>query len=161
MAGPHSLRHEHIVHILASCATLPVLLAYPALAMRLPFLSVLLTLFSSTKADVTIYGVFGKTTTVPVPSGADIPTTTTSYVTTNGPARFTSLAAYNDVYLLPPPIPSPAPATAFTINVPNSASNVVGLSIPQAGTFFGFSIEMSVATQLSQSFFIDTTSEDR
>lgn len=127
--------------------------------MRLPLLSVLFTLLSSTKADVTIYGVFGKTTTVPVPSGTDIPTTTTSYVTTSGPARFTSLAAYNDVYLLPPPIPSPAPATAFTINVPNSASNVIGLSIPQAGTFFGFSIEMSVATQLSKSSSLGMTSK--
>ncbi|OJT10820.1 Beta-glucuronidase [Trametes pubescens] len=116
--------------------------------MRLPLFSVLLACLSSTKADVTIYGVFGKTTTVPVQSGTDIPTTTTSYLTTHGPARFTSLAAYNDVYLPPPPIPSPAPDTAFTVNIPNSASNVVGLSIPQAGTFFGFSIEMSVATQL-------------
>ncbi|KAH9850236.1 hypothetical protein C2E23DRAFT_896579 [Lenzites betulinus] len=109
----------------------------------------LFTLFSSTRA-VTVYGVLGtqSLTTAPLPFATNVPTTTTSFVTTHGPARFTALAAYNDIYLPPPPIPSPAPPTAFSISVPQSASNINGLSILQAGSFFGFSIEMSVAIQL-------------
>ncbi|KAH9850912.1 hypothetical protein C2E23DRAFT_734171 [Lenzites betulinus] len=116
--------------------------------MRVPLLGVLLTFFSSARADVTVYGVLGSTTAAPSQSNTGTSTSSISYVTTPGPARYTGLAAYNDVYLPPPPIPSPPPSNNFAINVPKSSSNVVGLSIPQAGTFFGFSIEMSVATQL-------------
>jgi hypothetical protein len=60
----------------------------------------------------------------------------------------TVAAAYNDTVLNPPPIPVPAPATAFTLTIPSSSASVTGLSIPIHGTFFGFSIEMSVITQL-------------
>ncbi|KAJ7923331.1 glycoside hydrolase family 79 protein [Mycena leptocephala] len=60
----------------------------------------------------------------------------------------TVAAAYNDTVLNPPPIPVPAPATAFTLTIPSSSASVIGLSIPIHGTFFGFSIEMSVITQL-------------
>ncbi|KAI0631504.1 hypothetical protein C8Q77DRAFT_1159286 [Trametes polyzona] len=111
-------------------------------------LTTFFTLLPAVLAEVTVYGVFGSTTATPAHSGADAPIPTTSYVTTHGPARWTGLAAYNDIYLPPPPLPSPAPASTFPISVPRGAANVNGLSIPQAGTFFGFSIEMSVATQL-------------
>ncbi|KAI0830343.1 glycoside hydrolase family 79 protein [Trametes gibbosa] len=101
-------------------------------------------------ADVTIYGQFGRTTANPATqhSGTSTIASTTSFVTVPGPPHYTELAAYNPIYMLPPPIPSPAPATQFSIGVPTSAQLMNGLSIPQHGTFFGFSIEMSVANQL-------------
>ncbi|KAI8977819.1 glycoside hydrolase family 79 protein [Trametes punicea] len=115
--------------------------------MRLPLLSSLLACAAAAKAQqVTIYGLFGSTTAAPIQT-TSVPSTT-SFQTFSGPATFTGLAAYNPVYLEPPPIPNPPPANQFTINLPNGAANMPGLSIPQAGTFFGFSIEMSVATQL-------------
>ncbi|KAJ7133419.1 hypothetical protein C8R44DRAFT_870817 [Mycena epipterygia] len=43
---------------------------------------------------------------------------------------------------------APAPATSFALSVPSVNTSVPGLSIPVPGTFFGFSIEMSVITQL-------------
>ncbi|KAJ6514298.1 glycoside hydrolase family 79 protein [Mycena vitilis] len=69
-------------------------------------------------------------------------------VTTASAPGATVAAAYNDTILTPPPIPDPAPATAFTLNLPASSTGVTGLSIPIHGTFFGFSIEMSVIEQL-------------
>ncbi|KAI0370682.1 hypothetical protein BV20DRAFT_1071415 [Pilatotrama ljubarskyi] len=116
--------------------------------MCIPFIFLLLGLLATTRAHVTVYGPFGKTTVAQGQSGTDIRPTTTSYMTTHGPAQYTGLAAYNDVYLPPPAITSPAPANAFTISVPNGAGLASGLSIPHTGSFFGFSIEMSVATQL-------------
>lgn len=108
-------------------------------------------------ADVTIYGLFGQTTADPgaLRSGsAAAPSataaTTTSFVTVPGPPQYTELAAYNPIYMEPPAIPDPAPPLQFAIGVPTSAQLMNGLSIPQHGTFFGFSIEMSVANQLSE-----------
>ncbi|KAI0651080.1 glycoside hydrolase family 79 protein [Trametes meyenii] len=103
-------------------------------------------------AEVTIYGFFGQTTADPAgqTGTTSAVASTTSFVTTPGPPQYTELAAYNNIYMLPPPIPSPAPANQFAIGVPSSAQLMNGLSIPQAGTFFGFSIEMSVANQLSK-----------
>ncbi|EGN92294.1 glycoside hydrolase family 79 protein [Serpula lacrymans var. lacrymans S7.3] len=63
-------------------------------------------------------------------------------------ASYTGAAAYDPTILNPPPIPSPAPATQFTLQLASSAQNVQGLSIPQPGAFFGFSIEMSVINQV-------------
>lgn len=105
-------------------------------------------------ADVTVYGFFGQTTVDPNAAATGTVSaepSTTSFVTTPGPPHFTELAAYNNIYLEPPAIPSPAPATQFAIGVPTSAQLMNGLSIPQSGSFFGFSIEMSVANQLSKS----------
>ncbi|KAI0643303.1 hypothetical protein C8Q79DRAFT_915544 [Trametes meyenii] len=115
--------------------------------MRLPLLLVLLGSFATAYADVTVYGMFGSTLP-PTQSGTVASSATTSFVTTHGPPQYTGLAAYNEIYLPPPDIPNPAPANTFAINVPNSAAQVNGLSVPQSGSFFGFSIEMSVATQL-------------
>ena len=105
----------------------------------------------TTTQQITIYGIYGSTS---VPTGGSTTSTTasTSFVTIPGPPQYTGLAAYNPVFYLPPALPNPVPGTTATINVPNVVSAASGLSIPQRSTFFGFSIEMSVATQLSQSF---------
>ncbi|KAJ7461813.1 glycoside hydrolase family 79 protein [Mycena galericulata] len=61
----------------------------------------------------------------------------------------TVAAAYNTTVLNPPPVPDPAPDTSFTLTLQSASTSVSsGLSIPIPGTFFGFSIEMSVITQL-------------
>lgn len=61
-------------------------------------------------------------------------------------------AAFNSTLLVPPPIPSPAPANVFTASLQQSAANVNGLSIPHVGgSFWGFSIEMSVISQVRKS----------
>ena len=113
------------------------------------------------RADVTIYGLFGSTTAAPIQSaGASTATApTTTFVTTAGPPSYTGLAAYNPIYYEPPAIPSPAPANQFAIGVPSDQNLLSGISIPLPGTFFGFSIEMSVANQLSESSFRCTTQD--
>ena len=60
-------------------------------------------------------------------------------------------AAFNTVTLQAPAIPTPAPATEFTLSLQQSSDQVQGLSIAQAGTFYGFSIEMSVVKQVGTS----------
>ncbi|KAI0316859.1 glycoside hydrolase family 79 protein [Amylostereum chailletii] len=72
----------------------------------------------------------------------------TSLTLTAGAASFTNAAAYDGTRLNPPPAPSPPIATAFTVPIASDAGNVPNLSIPQSGAFAGFSIEMSVATQV-------------
>ncbi|KAJ3487915.1 hypothetical protein NLI96_g3197 [Meripilus lineatus] len=59
--------------------------------------------------------------------------------------------AYDTTVLQPPALPTELPATQFTVQLQNSASNVAGLSIMQSGAFLGFSIETSVITQVSPS----------
>lgn len=113
-------------------------------------------LLASVRADVTIYGLTGQTTLAPVggsgsSSSAAQLATTTSFVTTPGPPQYTGLAAYNPVYMVPPAIPDPPPANQFAIGVPSDGQLLPGLSVRQRGSFFGFSIEMSVANQLSES----------
>lgn len=120
-----------------------------------PLLALSGLLASLATAEITVYGPLGQTTIAPPAtgsaSGTQLASTTTSFVTTPGPPQYTGLAAYNPVYMLPPAIPNdPAPSTALTIAVPNSGQLMTGLSIPQQPTFLGFSIEMSVATQLSE-----------
>ncbi|KAJ7593397.1 glycoside hydrolase family 79 protein [Mycena floridula] len=65
--------------------------------------------------------------------------------TTAAGAVFTGLPAYDTRILNPPDLPNPMPAPAFTIQLQNGGTP--GASILQ-GTFFGFSIEMSVANQV-------------
>ncbi|KAJ7158215.1 glycoside hydrolase family 79 protein [Mycena crocata] len=57
-------------------------------------------------------------------------------------------AAYNDSTLIPPPIPNPPIGTDFTLTLQASSAGVSPLSIPIKGTFYGFSVEMSVVSQL-------------
>ncbi len=70
--------------------------------------------------------------------------------TGSGAVPTTTLAAYDARILNPPPLPNPLPANAFGIQLPAQASGMNGLSIPQSGAFYGFSVEMSVVTQVSE-----------
>ncbi|KAJ7691770.1 glycoside hydrolase family 79 protein [Mycena rosella] len=63
-------------------------------------------------------------------------------------ATATVAAAYNTTVLNPPEVPDPGPATSFTLSIPSANTSVTKLSIPIKGTFYGFSVEMSVITQL-------------
>jgi hypothetical protein len=101
-----------------------------SLAMRLP-LSFLLSLLATAQAAVTVYNQ--------TPLGL-------ATATANA-ASYTGAAAYNPTVLDPPPVPAP-PATTFTVQLQNGG--VPGLSIPQHGSFFGFSIEMSVTNQVCE-----------
>ncbi|KAJ7126148.1 glycoside hydrolase family 79 protein [Mycena epipterygia] len=67
-------------------------------------------------------------------------------------ATATVAAAYNDTVLDPPEIPDPPPPTSFTLTIPSVNTSAKGYSIPIKGTFFGFSVEMSVITQLCSSY---------
>lgn len=94
----------------------------------------LLSVSSVVQAAVTVYGQIplGQTSTAARPSQ-------------------TVLAAYNDTQLTPPPVPNPAPARQFTLTLQHDATAVNGLSIPHVGpSFFGFSIEMSVVSQVRE-----------
>lgn len=61
-------------------------------------------------------------------------------------------AAYDETLLTPPALPNDRAPTAFTLNLQANNATVPQLSIPQHGSFYGFSIEMSVITQLSECF---------
>ena len=119
-------------------ATLPALSPFPVFTH--PMLLWLLFLCSSiafVQAQVTVYGQIALGFTTSPAAGAPTPT---------------SLAAYNNTRLVPPPIASPAPANAFTLNLQQSNTAVNGLSIPHVGgSFWGFSIEMSVISQVRKS----------
>ena len=88
---------------------------------------------------VTVYGLQGAQQTLGGSSGTS----------TAANAAYTA-PAFNTVILEAPPIPSPAIPTQFGLQLQASASNVVGLSIPQTGAFLGFSIEFSVVNQVGQ-----------
>jgi hypothetical protein len=65
-------------------------------------------------------------------------------------ANYTGAAAYDPTVLNPPPIPNPAPGTQPFIQLFNSNTSQSRLSIPVSGSFYGFSIEMSVANQVRE-----------
>ena len=67
---------------------------------------------------------------------------------TSAAGGFSGYNAYNPIVLDPPPVPSPAPSTSFPIRLHNSPSDLK-LSIPQPGSFLGFSLEFYVASQIS------------
>ncbi|KAK7053820.1 Glyco-hydro-79C domain-containing protein [Favolaschia claudopus] len=69
-----------------------------------------------------------------------------AFATTAPGAIYTGVAAYNPTTLAAPPVPSPAVLTTIPINLQNEGTP--GLSIKQKGSFFGFSIEMSVSNQV-------------
>ncbi|KAI0673206.1 glycoside hydrolase superfamily [Trametes maxima] len=91
---------------------------------------------------VTVYGPFGAQHSSGTASSAE-PSATLG--NTDWVQR---LNAYNNVRLQPPPLPNPMPPTSFPITLPSQAQNMPGLSIPQRGDFWGFSIEMSVVQQV-------------
>ena len=68
-------------------------------------------------------------------------------LTASSSANYTGAAAYNTTTLSPPSPPaSQLLPTQFTIQLNNAVP--AGVSIPQNGSFFGFSIEMSVVNQV-------------
>ena len=96
------------------------------------------------QAQVTVYGQIAFGFTTKAASGA--------------PAA-TSPAAYNNTRLVPPAIPSPAPANSFALTLQQDAAVVAGLSIPHVGgCFWGFSIEMSVISKVRKSILFFTLS---
>ena len=101
--------------------------------------TLLFTLFAALSGvrAVTVYGQTGK---------QHIGTATDTSSTVPTPTA----AAYDARILDPPPLPSPLPANQFGIQLPAQASGMNGLSIPQSGAFYGFSVEMSVANQVSE-----------
>ncbi|OCH90122.1 hypothetical protein OBBRIDRAFT_793583 [Obba rivulosa] len=117
----------------------------------LPFQLLLLGAALTPAHAVTVYGVQGVLQGVAT-GGASASVTYTSDTAAGtavfDPGNYTGDAAFNPVILAPPPLPSPAPPTQFTVQLPNNAQNQPGLSIPQSGSFLGFSIEMSVVTQV-------------
>ncbi|KAI0772366.1 glycoside hydrolase family 79 protein [Trametes elegans] len=80
-------------------------------------------------ADITLYNLFGQTTVDPnaLQTSVSSAAPSTTFVTDPGPPHYTQLAAYNPINYYPQQYRTPHPRTR---------------------SFFGFSIEMSVATQL-------------
>ncbi|KAG5637249.1 hypothetical protein H0H81_005247 [Sphagnurus paluster] len=94
---------------------------------------------ASTASAVTVYGQipFGQTSAASGTATGDV-----------SAATATSLSAAYDETLLIPPTPPQDQALNFTLNLAAANTSVNGLSIMQHGSFYGFSIEMSVVTQL-------------
>ncbi|KAJ7031869.1 hypothetical protein C8F04DRAFT_1109322 [Mycena alexandri] len=61
-------------------------------------------------------------------------------------AQYSGVQAYSPVTLTPPPVPSPAIASTIPVRLQNAGT--IGMSIPQPGSFMGFSVEMSVTNQV-------------
>ncbi|KAJ7145149.1 glycoside hydrolase family 79 protein [Mycena crocata] len=80
------------------------------------------------------------------PFGDTQTTATSSASGSAAAASYTGAAAYDPTVLVAPPVPIPPPPTKFTQQL--SSSPVPGLSIPQAGYFYGFSVEFSVINQV-------------
>lgn len=68
------------------------------------------------------------------------------------------LPAYDETVLVPPALPSPAPSNQWTLELQNTGANVPNLSIRMPGSFYGFSIEMSVITQVGEHLSFDRSS---
>ena len=92
-------------------------------------------LFSSSQAQITVYYEPGAQATLGTATG------------TGAAANYTGAAAYNPTTLIPPSPPQAFP-TQIALQPPNAVPP--GASIPQNGSFFGFSIEMSVVNQVGK-----------
>ena len=79
-------------------------------------------------------------------TAGDIASTATTSAT--AAASFTP-AAYQTTTLNRPALPNPMPALTFPAQL--FSGGMANMSIPQKGDFMGFSIEMSVATQMCTS----------
>ncbi|KIM56993.1 glycoside hydrolase family 79 protein [Scleroderma citrinum Foug A] len=100
--------------------------------MRLLLVHSFLSILGLVRGSVTVYGV-----QQPLGTGT----------ATAASASYTGSGIYNQVVLTPPPVPNPPPPTSFAVQLQTGGA-ASGLSIPQSGAFFGFSIEFSVATQV-------------
>ena len=78
-----------------------------------------------------------------------------SETVTSGAAAYTGAAAYDPTELTPPAPPNPPINTNVPVQL--STNGITNLSIPQQGAFVGFSIEMSVATQVCRSICLAMT----
>ncbi|KAI0341171.1 glycoside hydrolase family 79 protein [Trametopsis cervina] len=96
------------------------------------FLTILCSLVAATNA-VTVYNQ--------LPLGAQSTSTAAA-------ATYTGNAATDPTKLNPPAPPNPLPPTQFPLVLMPTSDLVGGISIPAPASFFGFSIEMSVANQL-------------
>ena len=67
-------------------------------------------------------------------------------------ANYTGAAAYDPTLLNAPAIPDPTPPDTFFLQLGPTNTTQGGLSILLPGTFFGFSIEMSVVNQVCEYF---------
>ncbi|KAF8079214.1 glycoside hydrolase family 79 protein [Lyophyllum atratum] len=94
---------------------------------------------SNSARAVTVYGQ--------VPLGQTIRLNSTATAPGAAATPVVTLAAYDETILRPPPPPQDQ-SLNFTLNLAANNASVVGLSIMQHGSFYGFSIEMSVVTQL-------------
>jgi hypothetical protein len=63
-------------------------------------------------------------------------------------ATYTAHAMYDPTNLNPPPLPVPPPATQFSLTLQATSAQQGGLSQAVSGTFWGISVEMSVANQV-------------
>lgn len=89
-------------------------------------------------AAVTVYG-----------TGTQAPLGISSTATATGAAaNYTGSAAYNPTVLNAPAVPDPKPPNAFDIKLANGG--MAGMSIPIPSSFFGFSVEFSVANQVRE-----------
>ncbi|KAG1744607.1 glycoside hydrolase family 79 protein [Suillus paluster] len=99
--------------------------------MRLILVHSLLFSFGLARAAVTAYG----------------PHVQSPFVTTTAAsASYTGAASYDQSTLVAPAPPNPPPPTQFAVEL--QTGNASGLSIQQEGSFFGFSVEFSVTTQV-------------
>lgn len=99
---------------------------------------------------ITVYGQQGVMTMASGRNDFSTVTPDPTSVYDPSPTTYTGLAAFNPVVLAPPPLPSPLPPNQFPITAPNNAQNMPGLSFAHGGDFLGFSIEMSIADQVSE-----------
>lgn len=103
-----------------------------------------LSLVGIARASVTIYSQVPYYYATAITSASN-PSGTVSSTPPNGLDR-----AYDTSTLNPPALPNPLPATQWTLSAPSNQANMVGVSQAVAGTFLGFSVEMSVITQVSE-----------
>jgi hypothetical protein len=108
-------------------------------------LSLLVTALSaavaSVGAQITIYGQ------IPLEHASRASATAT---TTGLAVNYTGTAAYDPTVLHPPALPNPMPSLQYTVWMLEDTAAVANLSIPQRGSFMGFSIEFSVVNQVCE-----------
>lgn len=104
--------------------------------MRVHLLLCALSILNGARAAVTVYNQvpFGQVTNTASAVGA----------------QYTGAAAYDPTVLNPPAIPNPPPPNAFNLPLFSTNTTQAGLSILISGSFFGFSIEMSVVNQVRE-----------
>ena len=122
------------------------IVVFPLDMRRKDVLSLLFSLcFTLVNASVTIYDKQGQATLGQSSSSTDV-----SFTTTAAPSGYTGagLGPYDPDVLQAPAVPNPLPSMNFGIQL--QSSGTTGLSIQQAGNFYGFSIEFSVITQVSE-----------